>query len=57
MTHLSEEYVRTLLAGITDPYTGADLVSLGWVRGIGIDGQRLSVDLRSGYPLEGSRAI
>ena len=55
MTQLSEDYVRTLLAGITDPYSGSDLVSLGWVRGIGIDGRRLSVDLRSGYPLEGIR--
>jgi len=55
MTQLSDDYVRALLAGITDPYTDTDLVSLGWVRGVGIDGPRVSVDLRSGYPLDGIR--
>ena len=46
-----EEHVRTLLGGIRDPYSDGDLVSLGWVRGVGIDGNRVSVDLRAGYPL------
>jgi len=55
MTNLSEQHVRDLLAGIDDPYTGSNLVKLGWVRGIGIDGQRVSVDLRAGYPLDGIR--
>ena len=55
MTQLSADYVRKLLAGITDPYTSTDLISLGWVRGLGIDGPRVSVDLRSGYPLDGIR--
>jgi ATP-binding protein involved in chromosome partitioning len=53
MTELSEQHVKNLLSGIDDPYLGADLVSLGWVRGIGIDGGRVSVDLRAGYPLDG----
>ncbi|MCW8872946.1 MAG: iron-sulfur cluster carrier protein ApbC [Xanthomonadales bacterium] len=55
MTQLSENYVRELLAGISDPYADADLVSMGWVRGVGVDGQRVSVDLRAGYPLDGIR--
>jgi len=55
MTQLSEKYVRELLAGIPDPYADTDLVSLGWVRGVGIDGSRVSVDLRAGYPLDGIR--
>jgi len=55
MAQLSENHVRDLLAGISDPYAGADLVKLGWVRGIGIDGARVSVDLRAGYPLGGIR--
>ena len=55
MTQLSENYVRELLSGISDPHVDADLVNLGWVRGIGIDGQRVSVDLRAGYPLDGIR--
>jgi ATP-binding protein involved in chromosome partitioning len=55
MTNLSEQYVRNLLAGIDDPHTGASLDELGWIRGIGIDGRRVSVDLRAGYPLDGIR--
>jgi ATP-binding protein involved in chromosome partitioning len=55
MTQLSEQRVKDLLAGIEDPYSGSDLVSLGWVRGVGIDGGRISVDLRAGYPLDGIR--
>jgi ATP-binding protein involved in chromosome partitioning len=52
---LTEQYVRDLLANITDPYAGTDLVSLGWVRGVGIDGGRVAVDLRAGYPVDGIR--
>jgi ATP-binding protein involved in chromosome partitioning len=55
MSQLSEAYVRELLAGIQDPHAEADLVSLGWLRGVGIDGARISVDLRAGYPLDGVR--
>jgi ATP-binding protein involved in chromosome partitioning len=55
MTQPSENHVRELLAGILDPYSGTDLVSLGWVRGVGVDGRRVAVDLRAGYPLEGIR--
>jgi ATP-binding protein involved in chromosome partitioning len=55
MPPLSEAYVRERLAGIQNPHVEADLVSLGWVRGIGIDGARVSVDLRAGYPLQGVR--
>jgi ATP-binding protein involved in chromosome partitioning len=53
MTNISEQYVKDLLAGISDPYSGSDLISLGWLRGIGIDGSRISVDLRAGYPIDG----
>ena len=52
---LTEQYVRDLLSNIRDPYAGSDLVSLGWVRGIGIDGARVSIDLRAGYPVNGFR--
>jgi len=55
MTNLSEQYVKDLLAGITDPYSGSDLISLGWLRGIGIDDKRISVDLRAGFPIDGIR--
>jgi ATP-binding protein involved in chromosome partitioning len=53
MTTLSEEHVRGLLAAIKDPYSDRSLVDGGWVRGIGIDGRRVSVDLRAGYPIDG----
>jgi len=55
MTMLSESYVKDLLAKIVDPCSGADLISLGWLRGVGIDGSRVSVDLRAGYPIDGIR--
>ena len=55
MTQPSEKHVRELLAAITDPYSDADLVSLGWVRGVAVEGRRVAVDLRAGYPLEGIR--
>jgi len=55
MTQPSENHVRELLAGILDPYTDTDLVSLGWVRGVGIDGRNVAVDLRAGYPVDGIR--
>ena len=55
MTNLSEQYVKDLLAGINDPYSGSDLISLGWLRGIGIDGNRISLDLRAAYPIDGIR--
>jgi ATP-binding protein involved in chromosome partitioning len=55
MNILSEQYVTDLLANIVDEYSGSDLVSLGWLRGIGIDGARISVDLRAGFPIDGIR--
>ncbi|MBT8048140.1 MAG: iron-sulfur cluster carrier protein ApbC [Gammaproteobacteria bacterium] len=53
MTQLSEQQVKDLLAEIRDPNCGADLITLGWLRGVGIDGRRISVDLRAGYPIDG----
>jgi ATP-binding protein involved in chromosome partitioning len=55
MTQISEQYVKDRLAVISDSHSGSDLISLGWLRGIGIDGNRVSVDLRAGYPLDGIR--
>jgi ATP-binding protein involved in chromosome partitioning len=55
MSKLSEDYVKNLLARIEDPHAGADLITLGWLRGIGIHGSRIAVDLRAGYPIEGIR--
>ncbi len=55
MPTLNEEYVRNLLSHIDDPHAGTDIISLGWLRGVGVDGARVSVDLRAGYPIDGIR--
>jgi len=52
---MNEEYLRILLSQINIPHAGTDLVSLGWLRGVGLDGARVSVDLRSGFPIGGIR--
>ncbi|MBB5206996.1 ATP-binding protein involved in chromosome partitioning [Chiayiivirga flava] len=45
-----EARVRSLLATVIDPHTGADLVASGAVRGIGVDGDRVAVEVVLGYP-------
>ncbi len=45
-----KERVRAVLARFDDPNTGADLVASGSVRGVGVDGARVSVDILLGYP-------
>ena len=55
MSALNEEYLKNLLSRIDDPHAGTDIASLGWLRGVGIDGERVSVDLRAGYPIDGIR--
>lgn len=55
MTQLNEQFVRNLLDQVKDPYTGQSIESMAWVRAIGIDGDRVSVDLRATYPVESRR--
>ena len=55
MSTLNENYLRNLLSHVDDPHAGTDIVSLGWLRAVGIDGARISVDLRAGYPIDGIR--
>ena len=50
---LSEDQVRALLARVVDPNTGEDLVASGQVRGIGIDADKVAVELVLGYPAAG----
>jgi ATP-binding protein involved in chromosome partitioning len=57
MSVLSEDYVKNLLSGVQDPHSDSDLLSLGWLRGVGIDGARVSVDLRASYPIDGFRDV
>ncbi len=50
---VSEEQVRAILARVIDPNTGKDLVASGEVRGIGIDADKVAVELQLGYPAAG----
>ena len=55
MPNLTEEAVKKLLSQVRDPHGDKDIVSAGWLRGIGIDNDRVAIDLRAGYPLDGIR--
>jgi ATP-binding protein involved in chromosome partitioning len=50
MSETLEARVRELAAGIIDPHTGTDLVSGGALRGVGVSGRDVSVDVQLGYP-------
>ena len=50
MSNLSQERVRELLGQIVDPHTGQNLVAGGAVKGIGIDGGKVAVELQLAYP-------
>jgi ATP-binding protein involved in chromosome partitioning len=45
-----EQAARAQLARIIDPHTGRDLVAGGALKGIGVDGDRIAVELLLGYP-------
>jgi ATP-binding protein involved in chromosome partitioning len=42
-----------VLARIPDPHTGADLGAAGAVKGIGVDGDRVAIEIVLGYPAAG----
>ncbi len=56
MTAPLENQVRQLLATIVDPHTDKDLVSSGVLRGVGVAGADVSVDLQLPYPALGVQA-
>ncbi|MGA9341688.1 MAG: iron-sulfur cluster carrier protein ApbC [Rhodanobacteraceae bacterium] len=47
---LDEARVRALLSVETDPHSGENLVASGALKGIGIDGRNVSIDVQLGYP-------
>jgi len=53
MSETIEARARALLAGISDPHTGVDLIASGALRALGVDGDRVAVDLLLGYPAAG----
>jgi ATP-binding protein involved in chromosome partitioning len=50
MTSITQERVRELLTRIVDPNSGQDLVTEGAIKGIGIDADKVAVDIMLGYP-------
>ncbi|GIX33267.1 MAG: iron-sulfur cluster carrier protein [Lysobacterales bacterium] len=51
----SEEAIRALLAGLRDPHTGRSLGEDGSLKGVGIAGERVLVDIVLAYPAAGWR--
>jgi len=47
--------IRAALASIFDPHIATDLVASQAVRGIGVDGGRVAIDVQLGYPAAGWR--
>ncbi len=50
MSEPLETRVRELLAEVVDPHSGLDLVASGALRGVGVSGADVAVDLLLGYP-------
>lgn len=50
MSNPVEQRARGILAELRDPHTGQDLASGGAVRGVGVSGAKVSVDIQFGYP-------
>ena len=48
-----ESAVRAALGGVLDPNCDQDLVTSGAVRGVGVDGSRVAVEIQLGYPAAG----
>ena len=48
---MNKETVMALLADVNDENSGRDLVSAGTIREVGVHEDRVSVDVRLGYPL------
>lgn len=52
MSAITQEEVRQILRAIIDPHHGQDLVSAASVRGIGVDGGNVAVEIQLGYPAQ-----
>ncbi|MGA9335670.1 MAG: iron-sulfur cluster carrier protein ApbC [Rudaea sp.] len=53
MTQITREHIDGLLSGIVDPHTGQDLVAGGAIKGVGVEGDKVAVDIVLGYPAAG----
>jgi ATP-binding protein involved in chromosome partitioning len=52
---LTPDTVRAALAQIHDPHTETDLVAAQSVRGVGVDGGKVAIEIQLGYPASGWR--
>jgi ATP-binding protein involved in chromosome partitioning len=50
MSESLEARARRIVGGIADPHTGTDLVTSGALRGVGVAGNDVTVDIVLGYP-------
>lgn len=57
MSTISEARVRELAGAVADPHTGADLAAADAIRAVGIDADRVSVDILLGYPARSWQAV
>ncbi len=53
MAELTKEQVEAVLKEIQDPYIGKDLVASSTVKNIEVDGDKVSVSIKLGYPAKG----
>jgi ATP-binding protein involved in chromosome partitioning len=53
MTEAIQQRVRELLATIVDPHTNQNLSAGGVLKGVGVDGNNVAVDIVLGYPAAG----
>src|SRR6185437_13269234 len=52
MAFLSETRVREILGEIADPHTGAPLTAGDAIHAVGVDGDRVAVEITLGYPAQ-----
>jgi len=52
----TDSAVRAALGKVHDPHCDLDLISSGAVRGVGVDGSRVAVEIQLGYPAAGWHA-
>ena len=52
----TDSAVRAALGKVHDPHCDLDLISSGAVRGVGVDGSRVAVEVQLGYPAAGWHA-
>ncbi len=50
MPAITEDHLRELLGAIADPHAGASLAETKAIRAVGVDGDKVAVEIQLGYP-------